>query len=91
MKLYGLYSEKHNKLMAANFSTDNLYGVLVDLSPYFGIDDVLWNTTDKSIADRICENDSVSWYNASWTSPTYNKDYYGELVVVDLNEFELNS
>jgi len=86
MKLYGLYSKKHKKLIAAHFTSDESYGTLVELTLYYD-NDVLWTTPDKLIAETVCSNSS-EWYNGSWTRPAYNKEYYGELVVVDLNEFE---
>jgi hypothetical protein len=91
MKFYGLYSKKRNTLLGASFDYHDEFGVLVELTSYGGYGDVLWNTVDKRIADRVTENTVPAWYNGSWTTPTYDETYYGELTVVNLNEFEPNS
>lgn len=92
MQLYGLYSQKQDRLMSFSFSSnsgDFCNDTKCNLSGYSSVDN-LWITNKKEIAENICVKGSTEWYNSSFETPTWSEDYFGELSVVNLNEVEFD-
>lgn len=90
MILYGLYSKKQDCLMSFDASSNSDGGFCVDvafsLNSYNKSDTFLWTTTNIKTAEEVVKS-SAAWYNASYETPEWNEDYYGELEVAILNDW----
>lgn len=89
MILYGLYSDKQKCLMGFSVSSTNeedfCGDVVYTLSKYHKSN--LWATEYKDVAQDVARI-STEWYNADYSNPEYNVEFYGKLKVVNLNEFD---
>lgn len=86
-KLYALYSETRSCFMGLDLTAGEFEEspiVEFSLSKYFA-NDTLWTTADKDTAQSVIDNPSVSWFNTSPTHPQWNKGYYGNLKIVEIN------
>ncbi len=90
MKLYGLVSDKKDCLMGFNaYPEDCSYSsnVVFGLSA-LSSENTLWVTHDESIANSACENRRFA---GTHSYPVWNREEYGNLVVVCLNYFILKN
>lgn len=85
--MYGLYSPKKKCLMefstCANNGADFCNPVEFELNEFYP-QGLLWVTHKINVAEKICEKGSTPWYNSGYESPTWDEEYYGQLIVVDL-------
>ncbi|RLB66581.1 MAG: hypothetical protein DRH08_05835 [Deltaproteobacteria bacterium] len=84
MKMYGLYSTEHKRLLGVTASaTDGDYcgDIAYSLSLFYPSDD-LWIVCDRKVAEAVAGTDT-KWYNADYNSP--RNSYAGKLEVVEFD------